>query len=144
MKYLLIHVSLLSYLFFSCNQNIAAIMDEKNCFSAENFLKVKGYVIYRTLVSSSGTFYYEYPIDETKVHDGIKRPSKHPENVYKLRFDKESNQIIIENKEFEFNFDSELGLVLKKNQTAKDNAFANDFFCHLLSLYKPRINYHSK
>ncbi|MFC2092327.1 hypothetical protein ACFLSV_00365 [Bacteroidota bacterium] len=110
-------------------------MENKDCFSPENFLKVKEYIILRLGVSGMGKFYVEYPPDSTRLNDGVMRPSNHPENVFDIRFDETTDQIVFENETVEFNFHSEEGLVYKKNQTEKEHCLANDIFCYLLDNY---------
>ena len=109
-------------------------METKSCYSAENFEKVKKYIAYRILNSSSGThFYLEFPVSQ-EPQDGIKRPSKHPENVYNIRFDEQYNHIIFENRTAEHSFLADAGLIAKKNSTENDQANAHAIFCHLVAL----------
>jgi hypothetical protein len=107
-------------------------MENKDCFSPENFLKVKDYIIIRLSVSGMGKLYVEYPPDSTRINDGIMRPSNHPENVYDVRFDENTNQIIFKNENFEFYFHSKDGLVHNTNQAENERVLANDIFCYLL------------
>ena len=109
-------------------------MQENDCFTPENFEQVKAYIAYRILVSSSGeVFYLEFPLDESAPQDGIKRASRHPENVYKVHFDELSHQIIIENKLRKFHFTAQEGLVLMPTRTPQEQALAQAIFCHLVA-----------
>ena len=104
-------------------------MENHTCFSSENFAIVKAYIAYRILNSSTGThFYLEYPPSQ-EPSDGIKRPSKHPENVYNSYFDTDLNQIVFENKLFSHHFHAEKGLL-----TASEAG--ESIFCYLVDLAK--------
>ncbi|TAE09021.1 MAG: hypothetical protein EAZ95_16520 [Bacteroidetes bacterium] len=110
------------------------LMETKSCYSAENFEIVKKYIAYRILHSSSGThFYLEFP-ESQEPQDGIKRPSKHPENVYNIRFEQARNEIVFKNGTVEHSFLADAGLLAKKNSTENDQATAHAIFCHLVAL----------
>jgi len=130
-KVLLLSILLVSFM-VCIAQSQSNKIENKDCFSPENFLKVKEYIILRLGVSGMGKFYVEYPPDSTQLNGGIMRPSNHPENVFDIHFDETTDQIVFENETFEFNFHSEEGLVYKKNQTEKEHCLANNIFCYLL------------
>ncbi len=119
----------------SCNtQDRSAKTLSKDCFSAESFFMLTEYISDRIKFSGSGKFYIEYPPDKTQFDDGIKRPSKHPENVFEVRNDETLDKIILESKSLEISFLSKTGLVLKKDHTPADHATANDIYCYLLGM----------
>jgi hypothetical protein len=107
-------------------------LDNKDCFNPENFLKVKEYILQRLLVSGMGKFYVEYPPDTTKINDGIMKPSNHPENVFDIRFDETSDQIVFESPTIYISFHSKDGFIHRMNITEREKLLANDIFCYLL------------
>jgi len=110
---------------------------EKNCFTSNTFITVKTYILSEINHSSSGTkFYLEYPVDTNKVNDGVMRPSKHPENVFDIRFDEKTGQIIFNNKLHFYCFNETTGFVKQKEHKDADVQLANNIFCFLFESYK--------
>ena len=112
-------------------------MENKDCFNPENFLKVKGYIVFRISVSGMGKFYEEYPPDSTRINDGIMRLSNHPDNVFDIRFDENTNQIVFKNGTIELDFHPTEGFINKENKTEIEKGLANDIFCYILGNIKP-------
>jgi DUF4097 and DUF4098 domain-containing protein YvlB len=117
-------------------QNISKKPGHINCFSSENFTKVKDYIDSRILTSGMGKFYVEYPPDPEKINDGKMRSSNHPENVFDIHIDKATGQIVFENQRIKFVFHSTKGLISKKNRTKQDKKLAHEIFCYLLRFEK--------
>lgn len=103
------------------------------CFTPQNFNKVRDNVQHYTLISSSGTYYLEYPEDTAVIYDGIKRPSNHPENVYKVYMLSDGKEhVIFKSSTHTFSFSVEGLDETSLNET--DKALANEIFCHILHL----------
>jgi hypothetical protein len=101
-------------------------------FSSENFERLKLYIQQQILLSSMGTkFYLEFPPTETPK-DGIKRPSKTPENVYDVRFDEIQNCIICESRQARYVFQMEIGLLASENLTEEKRTTALAILAYLV------------
>ncbi len=116
-------------LLLSCNTSKSNSMN-KDCFSNKNFEKAKDYISYRKLVSSSGFFFLEFPADSLQINDGIKRPSNHPENIYKI--DEENNIITIKSKSHLFKINQSSGLEISDEINSDEIKLANQIFCFLV------------
>lgn len=117
-------------LFLSCHTSKPNSMN-KDCFSIKNFDKAKQYISYRKLVSSSGIFFLEFPADSLQINDGIKRPSNHPENIYKI--DVENEIITIKSKTNLFKIDQSSGLENSESFKSDEIELANKIFCFLVN-----------
>ena len=117
-------------LFLSCHTSKPNSMN-KDCFSIKNFDKAKQYISYRKLVSSSGIFFLEFPADSLQINDGIKRPSNHPENIYKI--DVENEIITIKSKTNLFKIDQTTGLEISDELNSDEIKLANQIFCFLVN-----------
>ena len=105
----------------------------KTCFTPENFNKVYDNVQHYNLISSSGTYYLEYPLDTTNIYDGIKRPSNHPENIYKVYTLSDGREhVVLKSSLRTFSFSIEGLKEASLNET--DKKLANEIFCHILYL----------
>ncbi|MDX2301773.1 MAG: hypothetical protein NW226_03190 [Microscillaceae bacterium] len=111
-------------------------MNDQNCFTPENFSQVKAYILERILYSGAGKFYVEYPPDPNAQHDGIKRPSAHPENVYDIFYENTSDQIVFKNAQKTFVFRDQEGLMQVESLSKQEQVLALNIFCHLLNQSK--------
>ncbi|MEO8666178.1 MAG: hypothetical protein ABI462_11855 [Ignavibacteria bacterium] len=119
----------------SCKtQENSGKINSKDCYTPASFSMLKKYIADRIATSGMGKFYVEYPPDPEWIDDGIKRPSKHPENVYDVTYNSTVDQIHFENKKNTFIFFSKEGLLLKMGRTNSDIDLANKIYCFMIDM----------
>ena len=107
-------------------------MANKDCYSPENFGRVKEYIAESISRSSMGTnFYLEFPVDSTRLNDRVKRPSNHPENVYDVLVDKRLDEVVCKSKRHVLRFQA-TGLVTQTS-SPETQVLAAALFCHLVN-----------
>lgn len=117
----------------SCSvENSSEKYETADCFTAQNFSKLKEYIQATILTSGMGKYYVEYPPDKTQVNDGNKHLSKHPENVYDIFYNDSLNQIIFKSKNAEFGFMQNGALMGNKQKTETEQDLAENLFCYIL------------
>jgi len=106
----------------------------KDCYDKNNFSIMREYINTRIKYSGAGKLYIEYPPDKNQPVDSIKRPSRHPENVYDVSYDKDLDQIIFKNKSMLFIFLSNSGLINTKDHTPAQLVLVSELYCFILSM----------
>ena len=102
-----------------------------SCLNPANFEKAAIYVQDRVLSSGTGIFFsLEYPEDKSQVYDGIKRPSNHPENMYRVHYEKKDACIILKGEAVLLSI-KEDGYIFVENTAEKSQAWAEEVFCYL-------------
>lgn len=104
-------------------------MKAKDCFSSENFEKVKKDIAFRVSVSGMGKYYITYPTEKGRIQDGVKRPAKNPDQVYDVYYEEDSQLIIFKSPKHHFSFHKKSGLQ-QPDEVEKD--LGMKLFCYLV------------
>lgn len=104
-------------------------MKTTNCFSSENFEKVKDDIVFRISVSGMGKYYVPFPPEKERIQDGVKRPAKNPDQVYDVSYKEDSQLIVCKSPKHHFSFHKDSGL---QEASEVDEDLGMRLFCYLV------------